>query len=230
MAVNFVPYADVDFSRIDAVIVGSGFAGSVVARELAERGGMRVHIIEKRSHVGGNMYDCVDDAGILVHAYGPHIFHTNSQQAYDYLARFTNWRTYQHEVLANWHGTYIPVPFNKNSMEIVFGPEKALRLIDKLVQTFGDERKVTITELRAQEDPELQEVRRIRVPQRIPVLHSKTMGSHSRRGKSVCHCPRAGVHLPRQPVFPRCLPGHAGGGLYGSVHEYAGPSPHLRFP
>lgn len=158
MAVNFVPYADVDFSRIDAVIVGSGFAGSVVARELAERGGMRVHIIEKRSHVGGNMYDCVDDAGILVHAYGPHIFHTNSQQAYDYLARFTNWRTYQHEVLANWHGTYIPVPFNKNSMEIVFGPEKALRLIDKLVQTFGDERKVTITELRAQEDPELQEV------------------------------------------------------------------------
>ncbi|WP_282208956.1 UDP-galactopyranose mutase [Parvibacter caecicola] len=158
MAVNLVPYAEVDLSQIDAVVVGSGFAGSVVARELAERGGKRVLIIEKRSHVGGNMYDCYDEAGILVHAYGPHIFHTNNQRAYEYLARFTNWRTYQHEVLANLNGTYIPVPFNKNSMEIVFGPEKALQLMNKLIDTFGDGRKVTITELRAQDDPDLQEV------------------------------------------------------------------------
>ena len=80
------------------------------------------------------------------------------QRAYDYLARFTEWSSYQHRVLADWYGTYMPVPFNKNSMEIAFGDEKAARLIEKLVDTFGDERKVTINELRAQEDPELQEV------------------------------------------------------------------------
>lgn len=104
------------------------------------------------------MYDEYDEAGVLVHRYGPHIFHTNDQRAYDYLARFTEWSSYQHRVLADWYGTYMPVPFNKNSMEIAFGDEKAARLIEKLVDTFGDERKVTINELRAQEDPELQEV------------------------------------------------------------------------
>lgn len=102
------------------------------------------------------MYDEYDEAGVLVHRYGPHIFHTNDQRAYDYLARFTEWSSYQHRVLADWYGTYMPVPFNKNSMEIAFGDEKAARLIEKLVDTFGDERKVTINELRAQEDPELQ--------------------------------------------------------------------------
>ncbi|MEG0375844.1 MAG: UDP-galactopyranose mutase [Raoultibacter sp.] len=142
----------------DAVVIGSGFAGSVVARELAERANKRVLIIEKRSHIGGNMYDDYDEAGILVHRYGPHIFHTNDKRAFDYINRFTEWRTYEHEVLADWYGTYMPVPFNKNSMEIAFGKEKAARLIEKLIETFGDERKVTINELRSMEDAELTEI------------------------------------------------------------------------
>ncbi len=158
MGVHYMNYRDIDINDYDAVVVGSGFAGSVVARELAERGDARVLIIEKRPHIGGNMYDEKDEAGILVHRYGPHIFHTNNQRVFNYLRQFSGWIGYQHHVLADWYGTYIPVPFNKNSMEMVFGEEKAAHLIDKLIDTFGDERKVTINELRAQDDPELAEI------------------------------------------------------------------------
>ena len=158
MTVVYAQFKDVDISSYDALVVGSGFAGAVVARELAERGGKRVLIIEKRPHIGGNMYDEYDKAGVLIHKYGPHIFHTNDARVFDYVKRFTAWRDYEHEVLANWYGTYMPVPFNKNSMEIAFGEEKAARLTEKLIDRFGDERKVTINELRAQDDPELSEV------------------------------------------------------------------------
>lgn len=158
MGVRYCEFKDVDIAEFDAVVVGSGFAGSVVARELAERADKRVLVIEKRAHIAGNMYDEADEAGILVHRYGPHIFHTNDKRAFDYVRRFTEWRDYQHEVLADWYGTYMPVPFNKNSMEIAFGKERAAQLIEKLIETFGDERKVTINELRAQDDPELTEI------------------------------------------------------------------------
>ena len=158
MGIQYSDFKDIDIAEFDAVVVGSGFAGAVVARELAERAGSKVLVIEKRGHIGGNMYDQLDDAGILVHRYGPHIFHTNDKRAFDYVRRFTKWRDYQHEVLADWYGTYMPVPFNKNSMEIAFGKEKAAHLIDKLIQAFGDERKVPIIELRKQDDPELAEI------------------------------------------------------------------------
>ena len=158
MAVTYKDFKDIDIESYGAVVVGSGFAGAVVARELADRADMRVLIIEKRPHIGGNMYDEYDEAGILVHRYGPHIFHTNDRRVFDYVRRWSGFLGYQHRVLADWYGTYMPVPFNKNSMEIVYGPEKAAHLIDKLIETFGDERKVTINELREQDDPELSEI------------------------------------------------------------------------
>ncbi len=158
MGVNYINYNEAVISDYDAVVVGSGFAGSVVAREYAERLGARVLMIEKRAHIAGNAYDEYDEAGILVHRYGPHIFHTNSQRVFRYLRKYTGWIAYQHHVLADWYGTYMPVPFNKNSMEIAFGEEKAAHLIEKLIETFGDERKVTINELRAQDDEELSEI------------------------------------------------------------------------
>lgn len=158
MAVATADFRDIAIEDFDAVVVGSGFAGSVVARELAERADMRVLIIERRSHIAGNMYDECDEAGVLVHRYGPHIFHTNDRRVFDYLRRWTGFVGYQHKVLADWHGTYLPVPFNKNSLETAFGKERAAGLIDKLVEVFGDERTVTITELRAASDPELSEV------------------------------------------------------------------------
>ncbi len=104
------------------------------------------------------MYDEYDEAGILVHRYGPHIFHTNSMRVFNYLRRFCGWVGYQHRVLADWYGTYMPVPFNKESLRIAFGRDRAAQLTEKLISTFGDERKVTINELRSQKDPDLIEV------------------------------------------------------------------------
>ena len=88
----------------DYCIVGAGFAGSVLAERLARGGGKRVLVVDKRPHVGGNAYDHYDDAGILVHRYGPHIFHTNSRDVFEYLSRFTDWRPYEHHVLASVDG------------------------------------------------------------------------------------------------------------------------------
>ena len=94
----------------DCLVVGCGFAGAVIAREHAERGGKRVLIVDKRSHIGGNAYDSYNKDGILIHNYGPHIFHTQSSRVFDYLSRFTKWRNYSHEVLADIYGKRIPVP------------------------------------------------------------------------------------------------------------------------
>ncbi|WP_165060098.1 UDP-galactopyranose mutase [Adlercreutzia sp. ZJ154] len=158
MSVSYIDFKDVDISKYKAIVVGSGFAGAVSARQLAEKCNCKVLVLEKRSHIGGNMYDEYDDAGILVHRYGPHIFHTNDSKVFNYLRQFTGWIGYQHHVLADWYGTYIPVPFNKNSMETVFGEERAAELIQKLIDVFGDERKVTINELREQRDQDLVEI------------------------------------------------------------------------
>ena len=87
----------------DAIIVGAGYAGAVCARRLAEAW-VKVAVIERRDHIGGNAYDYVDDAGILVHKYGPHIYHTMNDRVNQYLSRFTEWTGYQHKVLANIHG------------------------------------------------------------------------------------------------------------------------------
>ena len=145
----------------DALVVGAGFAGAVIARELAERGGKRVLVLERRDHIGGNAYDCLDQAGVLIHQYGPHIFHTNNKRVFDYLSRFTPWRDYQHRVIANLPDektggrmTY-PVPFNLTSLETAFGREEGRRLGDKLLEAYGPERKVTILELRQNADPEI---------------------------------------------------------------------------
>jgi UDP-galactopyranose mutase len=142
----------------DALVIGAGFAGAVAARELAERGGKRVLLVERRAHLGGNAYDRLDDAGVLIHQYGPHIFHTNNRRVYDYLSRFTQWRDYQHRVVANVHGTLMPVPFNLTSLRTAFGEEKGKRLEEKLIAAYGAEKKVTILELRQNTDPELAEV------------------------------------------------------------------------
>lgn len=142
----------------DCLVIGCGFAGAVAARELAERAGMKVLVIDRRSHVGGNAYDVYNDDGILVHLYGPHIFHTNSDRVFDYLSRFTAWRDYSHEVLANVYGELIPVPFNLNSLHRVFEPDKARRLEDKLVSVYGKEKRVTISELLDSKDEEINEL------------------------------------------------------------------------
>lgn len=145
----------------DSVIVGAGFAGAVTARQLADAG-RKVLVLERHDHIGGNAYDCLDEAGILIHQYGPHIFHTNDKEVYDYLSRFTQWRDYQHEVVASIPTeegrAQMPVPFNLKSLRFAYGEEKAARLEEKLVQTYGREKKVTILQLRENTDPELSEL------------------------------------------------------------------------
>lgn len=142
----------------ECLVIGCGFAGAVIAREYAERGDKRVLIIDKRSHIGGNAYDSFNKDGILIHNYGPHIFHTNSSRVFNYLSRFTKWRDYSHEVLADIHGKLIPVPFNINSLYLAFENSKAKRLEQKLISVFGTGKRITISELRGQTDSELLEL------------------------------------------------------------------------
>ena len=103
------------------VVVGAGMAGSVIARRLAEEKNEQVLIIEKRNHTGGNCYDYYDDVGILVHKYGPHIFHTNSREVWQWLERFTDWRIYQHRVRAYVDGRTVPMPITVETVNELFG-------------------------------------------------------------------------------------------------------------
>ena len=154
----------------DALIIGAGYAGAVSARRLAEDGGRNVLVLERRGHVGGNAYDCLDDAGILIHQYGPHIFHTNDRRVFDYLSRFTRWRRYQHKVIANLPRDnpevvpagkttdgrmFFPVPFNLDSMKSAFGMKEGERLGRKLLDACPAQSQVTILELRQNPDPEI---------------------------------------------------------------------------
>ncbi|CBN54558.1 MULTISPECIES: UDP-galactopyranose mutase [Kamptonema] len=105
----------------DYLIVGAGFAGSVIAERLATQAGKKVLIIDTRNHIGGNAYDHYDDHGILVHKYGPHIFHTNSRDVFEYLSLFTEWRPYEHRVLASVDGQNLPIPINLDTVNRLYG-------------------------------------------------------------------------------------------------------------
>ena len=149
-------------NHYDILAVGAGYAGAAAARALADRG-KRVLVLERRDHVGGNAYDRLDSAGVLIHQYGPHIFHTNDRRVFDWLSRFTRWRDYQHRVVANLPDgeggrMTFPVPFNLTSLETAFGPEAGRRLGEKLTAAYGAEKKVTILELRQSGDPEIRQV------------------------------------------------------------------------
>ncbi|MCI8477924.1 MAG: UDP-galactopyranose mutase [Oscillospiraceae bacterium] len=145
-------------AAFDCIVVGAGFAGAVAARELAERGNWRVLVLERRDHIAGNAYDRLDSAGVLIHQYGPHIFHTGDKRVYDWLSRFTQWSDYQHRVVAEVYGQQMPVPFNLTSLSMAYGPERGAGLERKLLETYGPERKVTILELRQNSDPALAEL------------------------------------------------------------------------
>ncbi len=106
--------------RYDVMVVGAGFAGAVMAERLARDGGKRVLVVDRRPHVAGNAFDRLDDAGVLIHQYGPHIFHTNSQDIFDYLSRFTEWRPYEHRVLSDVDGKLVPMPINRTTLNALY--------------------------------------------------------------------------------------------------------------
>jgi len=132
----------------DYLIVGAGFAGSVMAERLAADAGKKVLIIDKRQHIGGNAYDHYDDAGIQVHKYGPHIFHTNSREVFDYLSRFTEWRQYQHRVQAWVDGQLLPIPINLDTINTMYG----LRLTSLELNDFFESRAERRSAIKTSED------------------------------------------------------------------------------
>ena len=141
---------------IDFIVVGSGLAGVVVAEQIASKLNKKVLIIEKRDHIGGNCFDHKDDNNILIHKYGPHLFHTNHKEVVDYLSKFTSWDIYNHEVLAYIDGKKVPIPFNLNTLYEVFPKQKAKILEQKLLENFEYNSKIPILELKKSNDEDLQ--------------------------------------------------------------------------
>ena len=135
--------------KVDWLIVGAGFTGSVLAERIASQLGQKVLIVEQRDHIGGNAYDYHDEHGILVHKYGPHIFHTSIQKVWNYLSQFTEWHSYYHHVLAIVNGKPVPVPFNLNSLYALFPPPNADKLAQQLIAQYGFNVKIPILKIRA---------------------------------------------------------------------------------
>lgn len=137
------------------LIVGAGFTGATLAERIATQLGQKVLVIDRRDHIAGNAYDHAGDYGILVHKYGPHIFHTNSKKVWDYLSGFTTWRPYFHRVLGSVDGQFVPIPFNLNTIAALFPPFMAEDISRKLVGTYGFGQKVPVLKLRKSEDAEM---------------------------------------------------------------------------
>ncbi|MXV50577.1 UDP-galactopyranose mutase [Pedobacter sp. HMF7647] len=140
----------------DYLIVGAGFAGSVLAERLASIANKRVLIVDKRPHIAGNAYDRYDEAGLLVHKYGPHIFHTNSADVFNYLSQFTSWRNYQHRVLASTDGQLFQIPINLNTVNSMYG----LQLNSQDLEVFFASKAEPLKNVRTSEDVVVSQVGR----------------------------------------------------------------------
>jgi UDP-galactopyranose mutase len=138
---------------LDHLIVGAGFAGSVCARVLADAG-RRVHVIDRRPHIGGNAFDKVDEHGVLIHPYGPHIFHTNAKRVIEWLSRFTDWRFYEHRVLADVEGQQLPIPINRTTLNQLY----ALNLTEEEAAAYLERVRMPREPLRTSEDVVLNSV------------------------------------------------------------------------
>jgi UDP-galactopyranose mutase len=133
--------------QVDVLVAGAGFSGAVTARRLADAG-LRVHVVEKRDHVGGNAHDRLDAHGVLVHPYGPHIFHTNAARVVEYLSAFTEWRPYEHRVLAQVEHKLLPIPINIDTVNGLYG----LCLDEDTIQAFYDAVREARSPIRNSED------------------------------------------------------------------------------
>jgi len=145
-------------SDYQAIVVGAGLSGAVMAERMASQLDWRVLVLEQRSHIGGNCFDELDEHGVLIHRYGPHIFHTDKTEVWDYLSQFTEWNSYEHRVLSSIDGQLVPIPFNFTSIECCFPGDKARKIIEALRSRFGDGARVPILEFRKENDSLLNEL------------------------------------------------------------------------
>jgi UDP-galactopyranose mutase len=144
--------------RFDWLIVGAGLSGATLAERIASQLGQRVLVVDRRAHVAGNAYDATDEAGVRVHEYGAHIFHTSSEQVWRYLAGFTTWLPYEHRVLASVDGRLVPLPFNLNTIDALFPQAEARRLGALLLANYGPDARVPVLRLLEHPDPALTEL------------------------------------------------------------------------
>jgi UDP-galactopyranose mutase len=133
----------------DVLVVGAGFAGSVMAERLARDGGKKVLVIDRRPHIAGNAYDLPNEDGILYHLYGPHIFHTNSEEIFAYLSRFTKWRPYEHRVLAQVRDQLVPMPINRTTLNMLYGADLQT---DEEAEAFLESRAEPVDEIKTSAD------------------------------------------------------------------------------
>jgi len=138
------------------LVVGTGLSGSIIAERIANVLKKEVLVVDRRNHIGGNIYDYKDKNNIIIHKYGPHAFHTNNKKVWDYLSQFTEWQIYFHKVLAVVDGIKIPLPFNLNSIYRLFSANQALKLEEKLIKVFGYNAKIPILKLKKTKDKDLQ--------------------------------------------------------------------------
>ena len=208
----------------DWLIVGAGFAGSVLAERLASERNERVLLIDRRNHIGGNAYDRYDDDGLLIHQYGPHIFHTNSKQIFEHLSRFTDWRPYEHRVLAEVDGMLVPIPINLDTVNKLYG----LDLTSESCRIGSAERAEN-----GRRDQDIGGRGGVQVGRE---LYEKFFRGYTRKqwgldpselDKSVtARVPDP--HQPRRPLLHRRLPGHAEARLHPHVRADGEPSEHPR--
>src|SRR5579864_2034014 len=140
----------------DWIVVGAGFTGATFAERMASAG-KRVRIVERRAHIAGNAFDASNERGILVHRYGPHIFHTNSVAVWTYLSDFTEWRPYEHRVLGLIEGKLVPIPFNLDSLAALFPADAAAKIEKTLIGQVGFGKKVPILKLRESDNPDIRD-------------------------------------------------------------------------
>lgn len=141
---------------MDCLVVGCGLTGSVIARQLAELG-QKIEIWERRAHVGGNMYDYIDEHGFLVQKYGPHTFHTKKKELYDYICQYEQWQEYHLTCGAIWNGKYTPTPFNFTTIDTFYLPDRARQLKKKLKIAFAGQEFATVLEVLKHPDPDVRE-------------------------------------------------------------------------
>jgi UDP-galactopyranose mutase len=176
----------------DYLVVGAGFAGATVAERLAADAGKKVLICDRRPHIGGNAYDHYDESGILVHKYGPHIFHTNSRDVYDYLSRFTDWRPYQHRVLASVDGQLLPIPINLNTVNRMYGTNLTSFQVDEFFRSVAEPRP----QIRTSEDVIISKVG--------PELYEKFFRNYTRKQWGLDPSELDAAVIARVPVRTNC--------------------------
>ena len=144
-------------NHFDWVIVGAGFSGSVLAERLASLQNRSVLIIDRRNHIGGNAYDFVDSNGVLVHKYGPHLFHTNSKKVWDYISKFSEWTEYKHRVNAKFDNLEVPLPININSLELLIG-DSTSQFLNTVKVEFGEISEISVLKLKESKNSQVKKV------------------------------------------------------------------------